>query len=263
MNLDTGRKLTRQSINNVTSRKVADLVASRLRTMIAKGELVEGDWLPTEAELTELFDVSRPTLREAFRLLEGDGLVRIRRGPPGGARVQIPGPEQAARLFGLILTLSGTTLRDVYEARMLIETASVRRLAEVADSDVVASLREAIETARASIDDDTAFAVATTTFHLALVSAAGNHTLFAVIGTLSEITTRHVALSYRESRQRNADELLELNERAMRGYEKVVNLIEKGDADRAEAYWHEHMQVALEYLESENDATRAVIDVLE
>jgi len=47
--------------------------------------------------------------------------VQIRRGPPGGARVTLPGPETAASLFGLILTLSGTTLMDVYEARMVID----------------------------------------------------------------------------------------------------------------------------------------------
>lgn len=72
--------------------KMSDQVAGQIRRMIARGELVDGDWLPTEAELIERFGVSRPTLREAFRLLEGDSLVTIRRGPPGGARVTLPGP---------------------------------------------------------------------------------------------------------------------------------------------------------------------------
>jgi DNA-binding FadR family transcriptional regulator len=50
--------------------KMSDQVAARIRRMIARGELVDGDWLPTEAELIQRFGVSRPTLREAFRLLE-------------------------------------------------------------------------------------------------------------------------------------------------------------------------------------------------
>jgi DNA-binding transcriptional regulator YhcF (GntR family) len=62
--------------------KMSDQVAGQIRRMIARGELVDGDWLPPEAELIERFGVSRPTLREAFRLLEGDSLVTIRRGPP-------------------------------------------------------------------------------------------------------------------------------------------------------------------------------------
>jgi DNA-binding transcriptional regulator YhcF (GntR family) len=61
--------------------KMSDQVPAQIRRMIARGELVDGDWLPTEAELIEWFGVSRPTLREAFRLLEGDSLVTIRRGP--------------------------------------------------------------------------------------------------------------------------------------------------------------------------------------
>src|SRR5882672_6178330 len=105
----------------VRPQKMAGMVALRVRQMIVHGELIEGDWLPTEAELMEQFGVSRPTLREAFRLLEADQLIRIRRGPPGGARVHLPGPDAAAPLFGLLLTLAGTTVRDVYEARLVIE----------------------------------------------------------------------------------------------------------------------------------------------
>ncbi len=52
--------------------KMSYQVAAQIRRMIARGELVDGDWLPTEAELVHQFGVSRPTLREAFRLLEGD-----------------------------------------------------------------------------------------------------------------------------------------------------------------------------------------------
>ena len=80
----------------VRPQKMADMVAGRIRQMIARGELTDGEWLATEPELMEQFGVSRPTLREAFRLLESDSLVTIRRGPPGGARVTVPGPEAAA-----------------------------------------------------------------------------------------------------------------------------------------------------------------------
>ena len=63
--------------------KMSDQVAAQIRRMIARGELVDGDWLPTEAELIRQFGVSRPTLREAFRLLEGDSLVTIQARAPG------------------------------------------------------------------------------------------------------------------------------------------------------------------------------------
>jgi len=61
------------------------MIASYLRSRIVRGELAEGDSLPSEVELMHQFDVSRPTLREAFRILETESLIVIRRGSRGPA----------------------------------------------------------------------------------------------------------------------------------------------------------------------------------
>ncbi len=70
--------------------KTAELVASSLRRQIIRRELVEGDALPPEADLMERFGVSRPTLREAFRVLESESLITVRRGSRGGAQIHAP-----------------------------------------------------------------------------------------------------------------------------------------------------------------------------
>src|SRR3546814_1841939 len=67
--------------------KAAEIIAQAIRRRIVLGDLVEGDLLPTEADLMTQFDVSRPTLREAIRLLEAEGLVRVLRGAKGGVRI--------------------------------------------------------------------------------------------------------------------------------------------------------------------------------
>ena len=64
------------------------------------------------------FGVSRPTLREAVRVLESERLVEVRRGSRTGARVRVPGPEIVARPAGLLLELSGATIADVMVARL-------------------------------------------------------------------------------------------------------------------------------------------------
>ena len=64
----------------VRSPKTAELVAGTLRRMVVDGQLKEGDFLPNEAELMTHFGVSRPTLREAVRVLESERLVEVRRG---------------------------------------------------------------------------------------------------------------------------------------------------------------------------------------
>src|SRR5215207_10356847 len=101
----------------VRSPKTAELVAGTLRRMVVDGQLKDGDFLPHEADLIAHFQVSRPTLREAVRVLESERLVEVRRGSRTGARVRVPGPEIVARPAGLLLALSGTTLADVMTAR--------------------------------------------------------------------------------------------------------------------------------------------------
>src|SRR5438445_51107 len=101
--------------------KTAELVAAHLRRQIVRGELKEGDALPPETALMEQFSVSRPTLREAFRVLESEALITVRRGSHGGARVHVPNGDVAARYAGLVLQFRETTLADVLEARAVIE----------------------------------------------------------------------------------------------------------------------------------------------
>lgn len=248
------------SQERVRPMKMSDQVAAQIRRMIARGELIDGDWLPTEAELIERFGVSRPTLREAFRLLEGDSLVTIRRGPPGGARVTLPGPDAVAGLFGMILMLSGTTIGDVWDARLTIEPPAVRRLAESATKDVLKELDAEVERVGAAIDDPREFSKAGVRYHVKLVELSGNHTLTAVIGMLSEIIERELAKSLAEIGL-DSDEVRRANRRALRGYEKIAELIRAGDGEAAERAWRDHMKSARRYVGKTQKQDR-VIDLL-
>jgi DNA-binding FadR family transcriptional regulator len=240
--------------------KMSDQVAAQIRKMIARGELADGDWLPTEAELIERFGVSRPTLREAFRLLEGDSLVTIRRGPPGGARVTVPGPSAVADLFGMVLTLSGTTIGDVWDARFTIEPPAVRRLAESATKDVLAELDAELERVRDALDDPREFSKAGVRYHVKLVELSGNHTLTAVIGMLSEIIERELAKSLAEIGA-DTDEIRRANRRALRGYEKIADLVRARDGEGAERAWQEHMKSVRRFVSKTQKQDR-VIDLL-
>src|ERR1700733_962449 len=70
--------------------KAGELVAEQLRRQIVTGELREGDPLPSENVLMERFGILRPTLREAFRILESEHIIVIKRGARGGAYVLVP-----------------------------------------------------------------------------------------------------------------------------------------------------------------------------
>ena len=115
----------------VRVKKMSEVIADRLRARIARGEIAGGDLLPNERTLQEEFGVSRPTLREAMRILEAEGLLVTPRGGSKGAKITSPSSSQAARYAGLILQVRGTTLADVFALRTLVEPAAARLVAEM------------------------------------------------------------------------------------------------------------------------------------
>src|SRR5450631_1036397 len=131
--------------------KTAELVARDLRSKIVRGELKDGDTLPSEGELVTRYSVSRPTLREALRILESEALLTVTRGSRGGPRVHLPDPRLAARHFGLVLQSRATTLAEIYGARLLIEPSCVHLVAGTARRGALADLNAIIDQERATL----------------------------------------------------------------------------------------------------------------
>ena len=122
--------------------KMADMIADHIRNRILDGELKEGDSLPSEAQLLEGFGVSRPTLREAFRVLETEKLISVSRGSRKGATVHAPTIDIVSRYMTYVLRINEISISDIYDARLAIEPFAVRRLAEKQPKEVLARLRQ-------------------------------------------------------------------------------------------------------------------------
>src|ERR1700734_1259041 len=137
--------------------KAGELVAAQLRRQIVTGELREGDALPPENALMAQFGISRPTLREAFRILESEHIIVIKRGARGGAHVLVPDAGAAGRYAGALLQYRGTTLADLYEARTHLESASVDMLARKRSADDLRRLHTAIPRSEAGLSGPGAY----------------------------------------------------------------------------------------------------------
>lgn len=228
----------------IRSPKTAELVAGTLRRMVVDGQLKEGDFLPNEAELMAHFGVSRPTLREAVRVLESERLVEVRRGSRTGARVRVPGPEIVARPAGLLLELSGATIADVMTARSGIEPMAVRLLTESGNTEAFDELEKALaEDIPASREPDR-LAETTGEFHRRMVELSGNATLTIMAGMLHEITVRHTAFAMKENRPVSKADY----EMLIRSYRRLLALMRSGDGGAAEAHWRKHLDTARELL---------------
>ena len=248
---------------DVRSPKTAELLTRRLRRMIVSGELRDGDFLPREAELMAHFGVSRPTLREAVRVLEAESLIEVRRGSRTGAQVRVPGPAVVARPAGLLLQLAGTTIAEVLTARLGIEPLAAWLLADRGSDEAVAVLEAALARVKDDVAADRVPTAAMAGFHQAVVEGSGNRALVVTAGMLQEIIARHFAAVDRIAREKQArTESERQNRRAVRAYEKLVRLVRAGDADGAERFWRQNLEIANTVLMRDFEPD-AVIDVLE
>src|ERR1700716_1212135 len=182
-------------LHSVRAPKTAELIAIQIRQRIARRELCEGDALASEAQLMDQFGVSRPILREAFRILESESLIEVRRGARGGARVRLPDPRTLARYTALLLQLRGTTIGDVLDARRAIEPAAARMVAERRSPEVLAMLRQCHEDELRTTSDVRARAAASARFHSTLIELSGNTSLAVLISMLSTIVDHHHTLA--------------------------------------------------------------------
>jgi len=224
----------------VRSPKTAELVAGTLRRMVVDGQLKDGDFLPNEAELMAHFGVSRPTLREAVRVLESERLVEVRRGSRTGARVRVPGPEIVARPAGLLLELSGATIADVLTARSGIEPIAVRLITEAGDTDAIDELERTLADEVPKGWESGRLPETTGDFHRRMVELSGNATLTIIAGMLHEITVRHTAFAMNETHPLSKAGY----EKLMRSYRRLLTLMRSGDGAAAEAHWRKHLDTA-------------------
>jgi len=222
------------------NRSAPERVAGHIRNMIVRGVLTHEDNLPTEAQLMDVFKVSRPTMREAMRILELDNLVEVARGPRGGAKVRRFTPELTARVIGQTLQASRTTLQDVFAARAVIEPPAARMAAETNPQVAALTLRKQIIAEYESLALP-GMAHEASAFHIRLVEVSGNQTLALLGRALQQIIITHLYLIQDDAP--HAPEAVRIEQRqALQAHEKLADLIADGDGPGAEAHWAQHLK---------------------
>jgi DNA-binding FadR family transcriptional regulator len=235
-------------MRKVHVKKAAELIAAQIRNAIVRGEIADGDSLPAEAQLIATFAVSRPTVREAIRILESEHLISVSRGARGGALVRSPVSELSARALGFTLQSRNATLRDVYEARAVFEPAAARMAAQQRPRErAVRILREQIERERDVLADRPQLASAMAEFHRLVVEESGNKTLLLIAEALHHIVEKHHSIVYSDSQAESPEFLKKRAQLGLRSQARLVDLIESGDGAAAEDHWRRHMDKTAEF----------------
>ena len=161
--------------------KPADLsaqIADAIRNAIVTGALIVDERLPSEAELADQFEVSRPTVREALKRLAAQSLIRTQRGATGGAFVNRLSFEDAysqqITTSTLLLSMNAVSFDTACEARYALERACAPLSATRRSPDHLATMRAEIHRQGQPGLTDEAFCASDVAFHRALVDGAGN-----------------------------------------------------------------------------------------
>jgi GntR family transcriptional repressor for pyruvate dehydrogenase complex len=237
-----------------------ELLADDIRRQIINGDLEPGNSLPTEKAMMEHYAVSRPTLREAMRLLAAESLIETRRGPHGGASVRAPDPDVVSRQAALSFQLSGATTGDIHLVRSIVEPPAARLLAERRDEAACAQLEIRIDQAQSVRKSAQDWIRAADHFHRDLVELSGNAALALIGRMLSTVTlaTYTVSLPLMSSEAGQA-----AIGRALKSYRQLLDLIRAGDADAAEAHWRRHMAISFKSALDPDTPIRAAVSLAE
>lgn len=213
--------------------RASDGIIHQIKESIFAGDLRPGHALPPEKELAGQFKVSRITVRDALRVLESQGLIQIKVGARGGAFVARPSTVAASESLTNMLRLNQATLRDLVEARILVEPHVASIAAQRATHQDLRAMEEAIDAARgARAAGDRYFIPSSVAFHLALAEAAKNPVLLFAVNSFRALF--HEALAALLPADDMAD-------RAIADHQRILDSIRARDAERARDLMHEHL----------------------
>lgn len=239
---------------------VAELVASALRKRILDGELTDGSLLPKQEELSAQFGTSPPSVREGLRILEGEGLVTVRRGRLGGAVVHAPAGDSAAYMLGLVFQSRKVRIDEIGVTLNDLEPICAGLCAERKDrrETVVPQLR-AIRDAALVPDLSTLEQIRLgRRFHEVLVENCGRETMVILIGVLSSIWSAHTAESAQHGilakKQWSADYQQGRND----DHEELIDLIDQGDSAAAIISARRHLETSTFYQTGGRESRRTV-----
>ena len=221
-------------------KKMSEVIADALRGRIARGEIGNGDVVPNEKVMQEEFGVSRPTLREAMRILEAEGLLVTPRGGSKGAQIVEPSSSQAAKYAGLVLQVRGTTLADIFALRTLVAPGAARILAEMPRSPDLGELRTLLDQAHRSVNlrERT---IIWNAFDRRILELTGNEALNLVGQMISHLLAMHLH-SIPDSLDGVSGERLAMIGRMQVQFNAVLDAIESGEADVAESLMRVRMK---------------------
>lgn len=240
-------KKTTISLHPVETKRASEEIFEQIREKIIRGEISPGERLPSERKMMEMLQRSRPTIREAMRMLEREGYVKIIPGS-NGAVVQEFSLDGVVQSLDTVMQYKRISLENILEFRRINETAAVRLAAERRTQEDLLALRQVLEESELQIEHMQNFIACDVKFHSLIATAARNE----VFGIMFQVCRNVIGDSIEEAvKAQNTDGQRQMKRQITQMHREVLEYIEQQDPQKAEEAMLYHLNRAEEDLKKD------------
>ena len=226
--------------------KTYELVVRQIKAEIFAGRLRPGDRLPGERQLSEQLQVSRPSVREAVRILQAMEIVRTRpgTGASSGLIVSAQPSRALTDLLGIHVALSSYSVAEVMSVRMALEEQSVRRLAEQVEQADLSKVKATLNRMSDPELERRDFHDLDTNFHVELARGSDNALLADLMMALRESVRRPMDEAFADDEQWPARQQALVREHA-----EILEAVRVGEPGPAASLMRQHIEGFYESLQ--------------
>lgn len=212
-----------------TTQRASDVIYQQIYEKIASGELKTGDRLPSERELADQFHRSRPSVREALRMLQQNKLIKIAVGVNGGAIVQGISLESAEQPLRELITIGVISPRELAEYRTHNDRTCAYLAAQYHTQEDAALLREIITRYGEAVYDSERLAVIDLEFHKALAKSSHNKLCILMTDVVSTLCARMFWDSISKMPEKD---IIQFNQFAFENHSQIAEAVIVGDTEK-------------------------------
>ncbi len=225
----------REALKVVEKKRAYESIVQQVLELIENGKLKQGDQLPSERELTEIFKVSRTTVREAIRTLESMKLLQSRQG--NGTYVLASSEEDLVQPLAAALFNAKDDIRHIFYVRKIIEPHVAELAAENATAQEIEEMEEILRKQKVCIERGENIIETDSAFHNLMASAAKNRVMERLTAALVDFLKQSRENYLLDDEQGNTRP-----ERSLEGHRQVLAAIKKGDSEAAQRLMLQHLE---------------------
>lgn len=226
-----------------------DSIVEEIKNKIIRGELKDGDMLESQDELAKSMQISRPSLREAFRRLQLMGLIESKHGC--GTFIKTVQPKDFMSPISSFLPFDKKSAYELLEARLLLESAVAALAAQKATKADIKALSDVLKRMDSAAQrlDIKEFARLDVEFHLLIAEGSRNQIMFQVVNILRGLLESLISRVF----DRSSDNLAETFLQTIHFHKKILESIKSRNVSMARNAMEEHIKDVQKKLERNGD----------